>query len=123
MKNRWSRIAISALILLFAFFVVAWLFKGYSPLQAATFFLAPTPSEIPEIGQPIADAIERFRAKHEKCPKSLRELGIDIDPNFYGRWRYTVSEDRKTCTLATGEYGRYLFEVWWTPSEGWYIDT
>ncbi|MEM9589132.1 MAG: hypothetical protein AAGA03_17760 [Planctomycetota bacterium] len=119
------RIAIATCFLLgcVAVFATARLFKGFSPIQTLTCFLAPPPSELPQLGQPIVDAITSFHDDHEEYPPSLADLDVSDRTTFYGDWRYKVSADGETCTLAIGDYSRYLFEVWWTPDDGWYIDT
>lgn len=96
-------------------FGAANLFMGYSPLQTLTCFLAPSPMELTQLGQPIADGIERFKTEHGAYPASLVNINFDDESTFFGEWRYTVSDDRQMCTLANGDYSRYLFEVWWTP--------
>ncbi|MEM6471245.1 MAG: hypothetical protein AAF802_16915 [Planctomycetota bacterium] len=101
----------------------AGLLKGFSPTQTITFFLAPSRSELTQLGQPIADALTTYNSKHGAYPPSLLDAGVTVHPTFYGEWRYRVSEGGQSCTLAVGDYSRYLFEVWWTPEKGWYIDS
>ena len=113
----------AATLLTVAVFGSAWLFKGYTPMQAVRFFRAPSPSELPSIGQPIVDALVTYRAEHGRFPESLAPLNLPSTDTFYGPWDYRVSDDGISCQLSVGDYGRYLFEVSWTNSNGWYVDT
>jgi hypothetical protein len=105
------------------YYAVARVFKGYSPLQAVTFPLAPSPAKLCEIGAPVTAALERYRDKYGHFPSSLVEAGLSPRDTFYGPWEYKILEDGQSCELANGDYGRYLFVVSWSPKNGWYIDT
>jgi hypothetical protein len=105
------------------FLVTAHVFKGYSPLQAITFFLAPSPQELCQIGEPTAQSLEAYFRVHGQYPQSLEDGGIVASDTFFGSWIYSVRNDGRSCALAVGDYGRYLFVVVWSPEYGWYIDT
>lgn len=123
MKLRWIVIAGMLAFGCAAVFGLTSVVSGYSVVQTLTCFLAPSQTDLTQIGQPISDALVSFHAQNGAYPKSLSDLDIGTPTTFYGDWRYTVSDDQQSCTLAIGDYGRYLFEVWWTPENGWYTDT
>ncbi len=105
------------------YFGSARLLKGYSPLQALTFPLAPSPSELCVIGSPITVQLQQYRAQNGRYPASLAEAGLDPGATFFGPWRYRIWDGGTSCRLSNGDYGRYLFVVSWTPERGWYVDT
>lgn len=115
---------IVAVVLLSTCFVAyARFFKGYTTMQAVTFFLAPSPRELCRLGEPITRSIESYFQRHGRYPSSLFAADIDAAETFFGPWEYWVSDDLQSCELAVGDYGRYLFVVSWSPGNGWYIDT
>jgi hypothetical protein len=120
MKTRGCLIVVAILIGV-CFFGAAHLFKGYSLKQAITFFLSPSPNAARSV-TPIARSLKAYFRDHARYPSSLNDAGINAPDTFFGPWRYSVSDDGQTCSLSIGEYGRYLFEVSWSPESGWYID-
>ena len=56
-------------------------------------------------------------------PRRLSDTGLSPRDTFYGPWEYQVINGGQSCELANGDYGRYLFVVFWSPGNGWYIDT
>ena len=122
MKVR-SCLVIAAMALAFTFFAASGVYMGYSPLQTATFFLAPSTEELCDIGEPIADQLRQYHQKHGAYPPTLDDADIEASPTFFGPWAYELMDDGDSCQLSNGDYGRYLFVVFWTPGHGWYIDT
>lgn len=120
--RRRSYLLVAAIVIGASFLGIARVFKGYSPAQAMTFFLAPTPKELCDAGEPIARAIEAYFHEHGQYPASLHDARIDAPETYFGPWRYSVSNNRQECSLSVGDYGRYSFEVWWSPENGWYVD-
>lgn len=84
---------IGALFLALCFFGSASLFKGYSPRQTVTFFLAPSPSELCTIGASITTALETYFQEHGQYPSSLVDAGIAPADTFFGPWNYRVHDD------------------------------
>lgn len=111
------------LVLVVVIFAGARMLKGYTPWQLMRSPFAPSRTQLTTIGKPIANAIEGCRRERGRYPTSLAEAGLDPDPTFYGDWEYVVREAEDGCELSNGDYGRYFFVVWWTPDQGWYIDS
>lgn len=122
MKTR-SCLLTGTLILACCFFLVAGIVKGYSPIQAATFFRAPSPQELCDTGNPIVAKLKTYFGQNGSYPGSLNACGITSPTTFFGPWEYRVAADGQSCRLSNGDYGRYLFVVSWTPKNGWYVDT
>lgn len=104
-------------------FTATAFYHGFSPLQAVTFWQAPSLESIPTMGQPVVDELLRYRKAHGRFPESLDMLEVSLAPTFYGNWRYRMLNDGSSCSLSLGDYGRYQFEVSWSPEHGWYTDT
>ena len=101
----------------------ARLLYGCSPAQAVRFFRAPSPTELTYAGAELTEALLAYRDEHGVFPASLGEIGFGGVSTFFGPWRYAPSGDRLSCTLEVGDYGRYLFEVSWSETGGWYVDS
>jgi len=86
-------------------------------------FRAPSPSKLPEIGQPIVDALMSYRATHGRFPTSLAPIKLSIVDTFYGPWEYHATDDGSSCQLSVGDYGKDLFTVSWSDKYGWNVDT
>ena len=111
------------LLAVLAYGGLSGLLRGYSPVQSLLFFRAPSPTQLTRDGQPIVDALVAYREAHGAFPESLDSVVPAQTATFFGPWRYSHSEERQSCTLSVGDYERYLFEVWWTESDGWYVDS
>ena len=104
------------------YFVAVRLFKGFSPIQALTFPLAPSPSELCEAGRPITLALRKYRNENGRYPASLADARITASSTFFGPWIYRCHEEGESCELSNGDYARFLFVVSWTPKGEWYVD-
>ncbi len=97
-------------------------FTGYSVAQVLTAPFAPSLPALIESGQPIVRKLERYRAEHVEYPAKPEAADMLLPDTFFGPWEYSVSDDRSTCALRLGDYGRYQFVVSWSPKGGWYTD-
>ena len=102
--------------------MLGYFVKGYTPIQVLTSPLAPSPNELCQIGQPISDAIMHYRENHGRFPETLDQLEINLPNTFFGPFTYAVTDHGNDCGLVIGDYDRYLFEVYWSPADGWYVD-
>lgn len=63
----------------------------------------PNPQGLQEQGEPLREALDRYRIEHGVFPESLDSVGLAAPESPFGRWRY-VRLDTDECELAVGDY-------------------
>jgi hypothetical protein len=80
-------------------------------------------NELRAEGDVIIEKIEEYKNSNKNYPASLSVISTGSDKSHYGGWKYTLENNGKTFVLSIGDYGEYLFEMYWDSNSGeWYLD-
>ncbi len=71
-------------------------------------------------GEAIVSALELHREATGRYPDRLAQLN-DLQPGW-SDWRYELDEAGEPY-LWIGEYDCHMFEISWSSTSGWYVDT
>ena len=97
-------------------FIVAIYFAG-RPIESIE------EEELKRVGGDIVIAIGAFREAHGRLPVTIEEAGCDSSAGGIGTWRYDISSDGTTYSLAVGDYSLNQCEIRWDDtSKRWWVN-
>lgn len=90
-------------------------------LAVASRCLLPTDPQIHAMGNGLVSAIEDWRTRHGRYPRTLAEAGLDSPTRDNGGFRYHADRQDASFTLSIGEAdGVEVQHDYFSKNPGWY---